>query len=206
MLFIARKILILFTLLLISLNSIAAEKILVLGDSLSAGFGIEVKQGWVNLLQQRLHKLGYDYHVVNASISGNTTSNGLARISHALATYKPAITIIELGGNDGLRGFDPKIIKKNLAIMIEKVQQSNSKILLLGLRLPLNYGPAYDEKFKALYQNLSQHYQIPLVPLFLAGIDDKPALMQNDGIHPLAAAQDKMLDNVWIKLQPLLKK
>lgn len=188
------------------MNSTAAEKILVLGDSLSAGFGIEVKQGWVNLLQQRIHKLGYDYHVVNASISGNTTSNGLARLSHALTSYKPAITIIELGGNDGLRGLDPKLIKKNLAVMIEKAQQNNSKILLLGLRLPLNYGPAYDEQFKVLYQNLSQHYQISLVPLFLAGIDDKPALMQNDGVHPLAAAQAKMLDNVWTKLQPLLKK
>lgn len=184
----------------------AAEKILVIGDSISAGYGIELKQGWVSLLQQRLQKSGYDYEVVNASISGDTTSNGLYRLPAALTQYQPAIVIIELGANDGLRGLPIETIEKNLATMIEAAKKIHSKVLLLGIRIPPNYGLTYTQQFQAIYPKLAQHYQTALVPLVLKGIDEQPELIQADELHPTAEAQMILLENVWPKLQPLLIK
>lgn len=189
---------------LFSSITFAAEKILVIGDSISAGYGIEVKQGWVNLLQQRLQKLGYDYKVVNASISGDTTSNGLYRLPVALKQYQPAIVIIELGANDGLRGLQIETIEKNLAEMIKTSQQNNSKVLLLGIRIPTNYGPVYTQKFQAIYPKLAQHYKTAIVPLLLTDVDTQSKLIQADGLHPTAQAQFILLNNVWVALKPLL--
>jgi acyl-CoA thioesterase I len=180
----------------------AAKNILIVGDSLSAGYGIPTEQGWVALLQKRL---GKNYTVQNNSISGDTTSNGLANLPQELDRHKPIVTIIELGGNDGLRGIPLAAIQSQLASMIKISQQKNSKVLLLGVRLPPNYGQAYTKKFQAIYTDLGRKYNIAVVPLFLKNIDDNPKLMQADGIHPVMEAQQMMLDNVWVYLEPLLK-
>lgn len=184
----------------------AAEKILIVGDSISAGYGIETKQGWVNLLQHRLDKLGYHYQVVNASVSGDTTGNGLTRLPTALKQHKPAVVIIELGGNDGLRGLPIQTIYNNLTQMVKLVKDTNAKILLLGVRLPPNYGPVYIQQFAENYASIAKENKISLVPLFLNGIDTQSQLMQSDGIHPKAEAQIKILENVWPDLEKLLKK
>lgn len=179
--------------------------ILVLGDSLSAGYGIPVKKGWVNLLQRRLAERGFPYRVVNASISGDTTSGGLSRLPAALELHRPAIVVLELGANDGLRGQPPMAMSRNLSRMIERSQQAGARVLLAEMRIPPNYGPLYAQKFQATFGELAQHYAIPLIPFLLDGVAGHPALIQDDGLHPRAEAQPRILDNVWTVLEPALK-
>lgn len=179
--------------------------ILVLGDSLSAGYGIPVEKGWVNLLQRRLAERGFPYRVVNASISGDTTSGGLSRLPAALELHRPAIVVLELGANDGLRGQPPMAMSRNLSRMIERSQQAGARVLLAEMRIPPNYGPLYAQKFQATFGELAQHYAIPLIPFLLDGVAGHPALIQDDGLHPRAEAQPRILDNVWTVLEPALK-
>ena len=179
--------------------------ILVLGDSLSAGYGIPVEKGWVNLLQRRLVERGFPYRVVNASISGDTTSGGLSRLPAALELHRPAIVVLELGANDGLRGQPPMAMSRNLSRMIEQSQQAGARVLLAEMRIPPNYGPLYAQKFQATFGELAQHYAIPLIPFLLDGVAGNPALIQDDGLHPRAEAQPQILDNVWAVLEPTLK-
>ncbi len=178
--------------------------ILVVGDSLSAAYGIEQNAGWVSLLQRRLQQTAPRYHVINASISGDTTSGGLARLSRALDTHQPEIVIVELGANDGLRGLSLGEIQKNLAAIIEQILSRKARVLLLGIRLPPNYGPDYTRKFHDIYADLAKRYRIPLAPFLLEGVAGNPELMQQDGLHPRAAAQSKVLENVWPVLEPML--
>ena len=179
--------------------------ILVLGDSLSAGYGINQTSGWVSLLQQRLQEKFLPWRTVNASISGDTTSGGRTRIKRALDTHHPAIVIVELGGNDGLRGLPLTEMQKNLAAIIEQCQKRKARVLLVGMRLPPNYGPVYTEKFQRMYADLAQRYRIPLAPFLLEGVAGNKELMQQDGIHVRAAGQPIMLENVWRVLWPMLR-
>ncbi|MDP3846097.1 MAG: arylesterase [Pseudomonas sp.] len=185
-------------------QSASGAALLVLGDSISAGFGLDTRLGWVNLLQQRLNQQGLDYQVVNASISGDTSAGGLARLAPLLAAHQPALVVVELGGNDGLRGQSPAQLQQNLAAIIQQSQASGAKVLLLGMRLPPNYGVRYSEMFSQVYVQLASSESVALVPFFLEGVGGVPMLMQGDGIHPAAAAQPRLLDNVWPVLKPLL--
>lgn len=178
--------------------------VLVLGDSISAAYGIDSERGWVALLQQRLDATRPDCRVINASVSGDTTRTGLNRLAPALQRYRPGVVIVELGGNDGLRGLSMDEIERNLTDIIRLSQQQGAKVLLAGLRLPPNYGQAYNARLDAVYRQVAEKLDAVLVPRLLAGIDDRPALMQDDGIHPTAAAQSRILDNIWPALQPLL--
>ena len=178
--------------------------ILVLGDSLSAGYGIRVDQGWVALLQARLRNKGYGHVVVNASSSGETTGGALARLPRALELHRPAVVIVELGGNDGLRGLPLADVRRNFEAIIAQSRAKGAKVLLVGMLVPPNYGPAYSRGFGDLYRDLARKNQLPLVPFLLEGIALDDRLMQEDGFHPTAAAQPKMLDLVWPKLEPLL--
>jgi acyl-CoA thioesterase-1 len=187
-------------------SATAQPGILVLGDSLSASYGIAQKAGWVNLLQQRLTDQNYPHQVINTSISGETTSGGLTRLQRTLDTYNPSLVIIELGGNDGLRGLPLDKIRSNLAAMIEQSLAHGAQVLLAGMRLPPNYGPAYTKRFHEIYLSLAERYKIALLPFFLDGIAQKTDLMQADGIHPRSVAQTLILDNVWDVLEPLLDK
>lgn len=180
--------------------------LLVLGDSLSASFGIEQSDGWVALLTDKLQKHQYRMKVINASISGETTQGGLQRLPSLLAKHKPSLVIVELGGNDGLRGLKLSLIESNLRQIIEKIKASQSSALLMGIRLPPNYGQIYTEKFYQIYQDLAKQENVPLVPFLLDGVATNSALMQEDGIHPTAKAQPVMLKNVWEILQPLLNR
>jgi acyl-CoA thioesterase-1 len=184
----------------------AAEdpRLLVVGDSLSASYGIPAERGWVNLLQQRLREQGLAYEVVNASISGDTTRGGLARLPRALSVHQPRLVIIELGGNDGLRGVAPQEMERNLVQMVRLSQQAGARVLLLGMRLPPNYGPVFTQRFHAVFHRVADQTGVPLVPFFLEGVATEPALMQDDGIHPTAAAQQRMLENAWPALNGLL--
>ena len=188
-------------------SAVRAESpvILVLGDSLSAGYGIPVEKGWVSLLQRRLVERGFPYRVVNASISGDTTSGGLSRLPAALELHRPAIVVLELGANDGLRGQPPMAMSRNLSRMIERSQQAGARVLLAEMRIPPTYGPLYAQKFQATFGELAQHYAIPLIPFLLDGVAGNPALIQDDGLHPRAEAQPQILDNVWAVLEPALK-
>jgi acyl-CoA thioesterase I len=179
--------------------------ILVLGDSLSAGYGIPAEQGWVSLLQRRLTERGFPYQVVNASISGDTTGGGLSRLPAALERHRPALVILELGANDGLRGQPPMAMANNLGRMIELSRQAGARVALTEMRVPPNYGPLYTQKFQATFGELAKQYDIPLLPFLLEGVAGHPALIQEDGLHPRAEAQPKILDNVWPALEPLLK-
>jgi len=183
----------------------AAPKIVVVGDSLSAAYGIEKQRGWVALLQQRLRRQGLDYEVVNASITGDTTRGGLSRLPATLERERPAVLIIALGGNDGLRGLAPEQTLSNLRGMIEEGRDAGASILLLGVKLPLNYGRTFGEKFHRVYLELAREEQVALVPFFLEGVAETRELMQPDGIHPSVAAQPRILDNVWSALEPLLQ-
>jgi acyl-CoA thioesterase-1 len=182
----------------------AGGVILVLGDSLSAAWGIGNGNGWVDLLAKRLEQRRLPYRVVNASISGDTTYGGLTRLPAALDRNRPAIVVIELGGNDGLRGLGLDKTRTNLARIIELVRTQGARPLLVGMHLPPNYGPAYTGKFHAIYHDLAASYQIPLVPFLLEGVATRPELMQGDGIHPRAEAQATMLDNVWPELEKMI--
>ncbi|MCU1752956.1 arylesterase [Pseudomonas sp. 6D_7.1_Bac1] len=182
----------------------AAGTVLIVGDSISAAFGLDTRQGWVSLLEQRLKHEGFTDTVVNASISGDTSAGGQARLPALLAEHKPELVILELGGNDGLRGLLPTQLQQNLASMIDNAKASGAKVLLLGMQLPPNYGVRYTEAFAKVYSDLADEKKIPLVPFFLQGIGGNPQLMQADGIHPAVAAQGKLLENVWPALKPLL--
>lgn len=185
----------------------APPVVLVVGDSLSAEYGLVRGQGWVALLEQRLQNHRIRARVVNASISGDTTSGGRSRLPALLRTHKPAVVIIELGGNDALRGLPLDVSRANLQAMIEASQQAGARVLLVGMEMPPNYGTRYAEQFRQLYVDLARQKRVPLVPFFLKGIADRPDSMdffQADRIHPNEAAQPKMLDNVWPSLQPLL--
>ncbi len=183
----------------------AAPAILVLGDSVSAGYGLESQQGWVSLLQSKLTAQGYGYRVINASVSGETTTGGAARLPRALELHRPKIVIIELGGNDGLRGLPLSTSRNNLQRMIELSRDSGAKVLLLGMKIPPNYGPRYAEGFEKVFRELASRYQLAFEPFFLEKIALEPEMMQADGLHPTAKAQPIMLDTVWPALAPLLK-
>jgi acyl-CoA thioesterase-1 len=196
------------TLLLIGLQGASAAQnriILSFGDSLSAAYGLQPEQGWVALLQQRLHDQGYEYTLINASVSGETSSGGLTRLPHLLATDHPAVVLLELGANDGLRGLPLQTVHDNLAQMISLARNSGARVLLLGIRLPPNYGPRYGNGFADMYSDLAKQYQVPLVPFMLAGVALDPALMQADGLHPVAAGEPRVLDTIWPYLLPLLR-
>ncbi|MFK7671492.1 arylesterase [Pseudomonas lundensis] len=182
----------------------AAGTILIVGDSISAGFGLDTRRGWVSLLEQRLEREGHDDRVVNASISGDTSAGGQARLPALLTEHKPDVVIVELGGNDGLRGQPPAQLQQNLAAMIDAAKTAGAKVLLLGMQLPPNYGVRYTEAFARVYTQLADEKQIALVPFFLEGVGGHPELMQADGLHPAAAGQKRLLDNVWPALKPLL--
>lgn len=177
---------------------------LVVGDSISAAFGLETSQGWVHLLQQRLNDGEHDYRVVNASISGDTSAGGLARLPALLSEHEPDIVIIELGGNDGLRGQPPAQLKRNLAAMAEQARQAGAKVLLLGMRMPPNLGQRYTSAFADAFDSLAAEKDLPYVPFLLEGIGGVQGMMQADRVHPTAQAQELMLDNVWPVLEPLL--
>ncbi|WP_165493874.1 arylesterase [Azotobacter chroococcum] len=181
-----------------------AGTVLVVGDSISAALGVETSQGWVALLERRLVDQGLMHRVVNASISGDTSAGGLARLPTLLATHRPELVIIELGGNDGLRGQPPQQLQQNLAAMIDSSHSSGAQVVLLGMQLPPNYGPRYNQAFSRVYATLAEEKQVLLVPFFLDGVGGVPGMMQADGIHPTAKAQPKMLDNLWPTLEPLL--
>lgn len=182
----------------------AAGTILIVGDSISAALGLDTRLGWASLLQQRLKEQGYDDQVVNASISGDTSAGGLARLPALLAEHKPQVVIIELGANDGLRGQPPAQLKQNLAAMVDDSQKAGSKVLLLGMLLPPNYGPRYTDAFAKVYRDLGSEKKVALVPFFLEGVGGHPEFIQADGLHPKANAQGRLLDNVWPTLKPLL--
>jgi acyl-CoA thioesterase-1 len=178
--------------------------ILVLGDSISAAWGFDSTRGWVTLLQKRLRQQQFDFRVVNASVSGDTTRTGLNRLDEALAQHKPAIVIVALGGNDGLRGLPFSEIEASLNGIIALCREQGAQVLLVGVRLPPNYGPFYNSRFEILFRELADSHKLALVPQLLAGVDERTELMQADGIHPNAAAQSRILDNVWPHLAPLL--
>lgn len=175
----------------------SAPVILVLGDSLSAGYGVSVDATWVALLQQRLAKQGYGYRVVNASVSGETTGGARTRLPRALELHKPALVVIELGGNDGLRGLPLKQVRANFEAMLTQVQAAGSRAVLVAMRIPTNYGPAYTTAFHAIYGELGQKYSVPVIDGFMESVALDDALMQADGIHPNAQAQPVLLDVIW---------
>jgi acyl-CoA thioesterase-1 len=182
-----------------------AKSIVVLGDSISAGYGIEVSQGWVALLQKKLNEQSADATIHNESISGDTSAGGLARITPALTLHKPNIVIVELGANDGLRGLPPTLIKTNLAEIIHRAQQAGAKVLLLGMKIPPNYGKRYIDIFYAIYPQLAQELGIPYVPFIMEDVALAKDMMQPDGLHPNAKGQPAIADKVWPQLLPLLK-
>jgi acyl-CoA thioesterase-1 len=184
----------------------ATRPILVLGDSLSAAHHIRVESGWVHLLETRLAQSKDPRPVVNASISGETTSGGLARLPPLLAENKPALVIVELGANDGLRGLPIAQIRENLTKIIGACRDAGAAVVLAGIELPINYGPQYRDGLRAMYRDLAQEFNLPLVPFLLAGVALDPNLMQDDGLHPKAEGEPKVLDNVWPVLEPALQK
>ena len=188
-------------LLLLSGPVLATPTILVFGDSLSAAYGIPRESGWVSLLQRHLPR----HSVVNASVSGETTAGGLTRLPQVLAAHRPNITIIELGANDGLRGLPMQQTARNLEAMIDLAKKHGSQVLLVGMRLPPNYGPAYVHKFQALFAQVAKSRKVRLVPFLLDGVADRRDRFQADGLHPDATAQPQLMDNVWRELKPMLK-
>lgn len=190
--------------LLLLSQAAAAGTVLIVGDSISAAFGLDTRIGWVALLEQRMKQEGFTDKVINASISGDTSAGGRARLPALLAAHKPELVILELGGNDGLRGQQPTQLQQNLASMIDSSRDAGAKVLLLGMQIPPNYGPRYTNAFKEVYTNLAAEKKVPLVPFFLEGVGGVPELMQADGLHPAANAQQKLLENVWPTLKPLL--
>jgi acyl-CoA thioesterase I len=188
-------------------NAVAsARTILVFGDSLSAAYGIRPEEGWVALLGQRLQAQGYGYQIVNASVSGETSGGGLERLPRALQLHRPSLVILELGANDALRGLPLGMTQENLASMVRLSQSVGARVLLIGLRLPPNYGPRYTEQFAGMFPALANQYHLPLVPFLLEKVALFPERMQPDGLHPNAQGQPPILDTVWPYLQPLLNK
>lgn len=182
-----------------------AADVVVFGDSISAAYGLDVDKGWVAKLQQKLaNAKPKAREVVNASVSGETTQGGLSRLPAVLAQHKPSVLVLELGGNDGLRGQPVPLMEQNLRAMIALARKSGAKVLLVGIRIPPNYGKGYTDAFAAVYPRIARDEHVPLVPFLLDGVAGNPALMQQDGIHPAANGQDRLMDNVWGKLKPLL--
>lgn len=184
----------------------AAPRILVMGDSLSAAYGMSLTQGWVSLLQQRLDDRGYKYQVVNGSISGETSRGGLQRLSSLLETHQPSLVLIELGGNDGLRALPLPELQRNLAEMIRLSRAAGARVLLLEMRIPDNYGARYTQAFNAVYHTLAKSEPVVLVPFFLEAIALDPRFFLPDGIHPSVEAQPLLLEAVWPSLQPWLRR
>jgi acyl-CoA thioesterase-1 len=191
---------------LVAISSHAASTILVYGDSLSAAYGLSTQQGWVSLMGERLKTERLPYQVVNASISGETTAGGLSRLKQTIASQKPQVMILALGANDGLRGLPIEAMQQNLSNMLELAKQNNIKVLLVGMRIPPNYGPQYTQAFHQSFVDLAKQFKIKLVPFLLENVAGKPALNQDDGIHPTAEAQPIILDTIWKTLQTMLKK
>lgn len=188
----------------LSVRTADGPSILVLGDSLSAAYGMEINQSWPSLLQQRLDENGYSYRVFNSSITGDTTQGGLARLPRLLKKQQPAVVIVELGGNDGLRGLPLEVTRSNLSSMIEQSQAAGAAVMLAEMRIPPNYGRTYTEKFHGNYASLAEQHGVVLLPFLLQDIALEAGLMQPDGIHPNADAQPLILDQVWQVLEPLL--
>ena len=186
-------------------HAAAPKTVLVMGDSLSAAHNIPVEAGWVHLLDTRLSKMVPKWTVVNASISGETSLSGRNRLPALMQAYHPSVLVIELGANDGLRGLPLSALRDNLAAMIDMAQRHHVRVLLLGIELPVNYGPRYRDGLRAVYADLAGKEQVALVPFLLQGIALDPARMQDDGLHPVAAAEPDVLRNVWEKLEPLLR-
>lgn len=186
-------------------SPLQAKTLLVLGDSLSAAYGLPAEEGWVSLMEQELKQRRLADKVINASISGETSSGGLQRLPRLLADYRPDLVLLELGANDGLRGTPLQVMEQNLRRMVELSQASGAEVILIGIRIPPNYGPQYTQRFYSIYPDLAQEYQLPLVPFLLEGVALKPQLMQSDGLHPTAAAQPILLQTVWPHLLPLLQ-
>lgn len=184
----------------------SAYTLMVYGDSLSAAYGIDESRGWVELLSRKLEEQGFPYQVVNGSVSGETTTGGLSRLPAMLDSYRPDLVILELGGNDGLRGLPLNAIRQNLVTMVQLSRDSGATVLLAGIQIPPNYGPRYTEPFYQQFSDIAKEFDLPLVPFLIDGIPQQPELMQNDGIHPKAEAQGMILDNVWPVLVPMLKK
>lgn len=182
------------------------QTLLVLGDSLSAAHNIELEQGWVALLEQRLQQTQPDWQVINASISGETSSGGLTRLPELLQQHEPELVLLELGANDGLRALPTRQLQNNLEAMIKQIRATPAEVLLLGMQIPDNYGPVYQQRFAAVYADLAEQYKLVLVPFLLDGVANRPELMQADGLHPKASAQSKILDNVWPSVQAQLKR
>tara|TARA_R110000868_G_scaffold168291_1_gene402961 strand:+ start:19447 stop:20064 length:618 start_codon:yes stop_codon:yes gene_type:complete len=181
-----------------------AGTVLVVGDSISAAFGLDTREGWVALLEKRLAEEGFAHQVVNASISGDTSAGGAARLPALLTEHQPELVIIELGGNDGLRGQPPAQLQQNLAAMVQQSQKAGAEVLILGMQLPPNYGVRYTTAFADVFPKVANETGSALVPFVLEGIGGVPSMMQSDGIHPTAEAQPRLLDNVWPMLKPLL--
>lgn len=192
----------LLSLLFIFSTSLSANTLLVLGDSLSAAYGIPPEQGWVALLEQRLP--AEDFQVINASVSGETTSGGLTRLPALLSRHEPDLLLLQLGANDALRGLPLQVIRSNLDALVEQARQAGTEVLLIGIRIPPNYGPQYTESFFNLYAEIADQYALPRVPFLLENVALDWNLMQSDGLHPNADAQPLILDNVWLHLEPLL--
>lgn len=191
-------------LMLLPLTALASQTILVFGDSLSAAYGIPRNSGWVSLLEQRLANEKPGWLVINASVSGETTSGGLSRILPVLLEHQPAIVVLELGANDGLRGLAIKDAERNLSKIIEASRNAKARVIMLGMRIPPNYGLKYTSEFSRMYVALAKRYKTALVPFFLDGVAGNPKLIQPDGLHPTANAQSKLLQNIWPELQKLL--
>jgi acyl-CoA thioesterase-1 len=188
-------------------NAVASPRtILVFGDSLSAAYGIRPEQGWVALLTQRLQSQGYGYQIVNASVSGETSEGGLERLPRALQLHQPRIVILELGANDALRGLPVSAARDNLARMVQLSQAAGARVLLVGMRIPPNYGQRYTEEFAHIFPQLASQYHLPLVPFLLQGVALDPARMQPDGMHPNATGEPPVLDTLWPYLKPMLDK
>lgn len=179
--------------------------ILVWGDSLSAGYQLRIEQAWPTLLQTRLSDEGFPHRVVNASVSGETTSGGLTRLPAALAEHQPDLFILELGANDGLRGLQPRLMAENLETMIRAAREAGARVLLVGMRMPPNYGPTFSRRFEQAFQDVAQSNEVPLLPFLLEGFAERPEMFLADGIHPNAEAQYIILDTVWEYLLPMLK-
>lgn len=187
------------------LSMTQAQTLLVVGDSISAAYGIDIGQGWVAQLQQRLDERQLSYQVVNASISGDTSAGGRARLPALLEQHAPFLTIIELGGNDGLRGLPLERLKDNLAAMVQQAQAQGSRVILLGMRIPPNYGPRYTEGFYQVYQQLREELEVPVLDFLLEGVGGVKGMIQSDGIHPTAKAQPLLLDNAWPLIEQQLQ-
>lgn len=182
-----------------------APTVLIFGDSLSAGYGIEIDQSWGALLQQRLEEQGYEHRVVNASISGETTEGGATQIANAIETFAPELIILELGGNDGLRGFPPARIKENLLLIAQRAKNSGADVVLLGIRIPTNYGTRYTQAFEAVYADVAEELDIQSIDFFMEGVALNDDLLQDDRIHPNAEAQPILLDNAWPVIRATLE-